>query len=257
VIAFLLRLYPARWRARYGDEFGALLAERPLGPFDVADVLLGALDAHLHLRGLGSWSDHRRGFPMSLRIGGLAAFAGGALILTGWVWSGVDPAESDAGVVLFLVGAVALLVGLAGLSAFQARTHPALVWAAFLLPAIGGVVMTLGGVGMAVLSDAPVVGGWVPWNFFIVGLFATIAGSLLFAFATYRTGALPRSGATALGVGSAVSLASILLAMGLVGEAGEAQPILMAGFLGFAVGWIVVGLQAIRIGRPVAAAGTA
>ena len=35
---FLVRLYPADWRARYGDEFEALLEERPLGPFDVADI---------------------------------------------------------------------------------------------------------------------------------------------------------------------------------------------------------------------------
>ena len=69
MIALLLRLYPARWRARYGDEFAAVLEERPLGPFDVADVLLGALDAHLHLRGLGAASQHAKGFAMSLRIG--------------------------------------------------------------------------------------------------------------------------------------------------------------------------------------------
>src|SRR3954469_3797983 len=79
LIALLLRLYPARWRARYGDEFAAVLEERPLGPFDVADVLLGALDAHLHLRGLGAVSEHRKGFAMSLRIGGYAAVAGGVL----------------------------------------------------------------------------------------------------------------------------------------------------------------------------------
>ena len=41
----LVRLYPASWRARYGEEFEALLEERPLGPFDVADVLLSAVDA--------------------------------------------------------------------------------------------------------------------------------------------------------------------------------------------------------------------
>ena len=86
MIALLIRLYPARWRARYGDEFEALLAERPLGPFDVADVALGALDAHLHLRGLGSWSEHRRGFPMSLRIGAWAAIVGGALLFSGLRW---------------------------------------------------------------------------------------------------------------------------------------------------------------------------
>src|SRR3954451_1440112 len=81
LIALLLRLYPARWRARYGDEFAAVLEERPLGPFDVADVVLGALDAHLHLRGLGAASEHQKGFAMSLRIGGYAAIAGGVLWL--------------------------------------------------------------------------------------------------------------------------------------------------------------------------------
>ena len=49
--SLLIRLYPARWRARYGDEFAAILEERPLGPFDVADILLGAFDAQLRLRG--------------------------------------------------------------------------------------------------------------------------------------------------------------------------------------------------------------
>ena len=79
MIALLLRLYPARWRARYGDEFAMVLGERPLGPFDVADVLLGALDAHLHLRGLGAASEGSKGFAVSLKIGGYAAIAGGLL----------------------------------------------------------------------------------------------------------------------------------------------------------------------------------
>lgn len=30
----LLRLYPATWRARYEEEFLAVLEERPLSPFD-------------------------------------------------------------------------------------------------------------------------------------------------------------------------------------------------------------------------------
>jgi hypothetical protein len=43
----LIRLYPRRWRERYGDELAALVAERPLGPHVVFDLLAGALDAHL------------------------------------------------------------------------------------------------------------------------------------------------------------------------------------------------------------------
>ena len=254
MIALLLRLYPARWRTRYGDEFGALLAERPLGPFDVADLLLGALDAHLHLRGLGSYSEHRKGLPMSLRLGGFAAMIGGALVLAGWVWSGLDPADSDPGIWVFMAGTIALLIGLAGLSAFQARTHPTLVWAAFLLPAAGGAVMTFGIIAMLVAPDQPIVGDISGWYFFMFGLLAIIAGSILFAVATYRTGALPRTGAAILGITSAVSLLSFIAGMGL---GGDPLPILIAGFLAFPIGWIVLGLQAISIDRPVIAAGAA
>ena len=44
---WLLRLYPTAWRARYGDEFAALLDDCPLTFFSLLDVLLGALDAHI------------------------------------------------------------------------------------------------------------------------------------------------------------------------------------------------------------------
>jgi hypothetical protein len=42
---WLLRLYPAAWRARYGEEFAALLDLAPLSLWTVLDILLGALDA--------------------------------------------------------------------------------------------------------------------------------------------------------------------------------------------------------------------
>ena len=46
-MTWLLRLYPARWRQRYGEEFRAVLAGQraSLGLF--FDVLGGAIDAHL------------------------------------------------------------------------------------------------------------------------------------------------------------------------------------------------------------------
>jgi len=47
-MTWLLQLYPARWRERYGEEFRAVLADQraSLGLF--FDVLGGAVDAHLH-----------------------------------------------------------------------------------------------------------------------------------------------------------------------------------------------------------------
>jgi hypothetical protein len=45
---WLLRLYPAPWRERYGEEFGAVLASQRASLGLVFDVLGGAIDAHLH-----------------------------------------------------------------------------------------------------------------------------------------------------------------------------------------------------------------
>lgn len=45
---WLLSLYPTQWRLRYGDEFASLLETTRLSPFVFLDVLLGAMDAHLH-----------------------------------------------------------------------------------------------------------------------------------------------------------------------------------------------------------------
>ena len=249
----LLRLYPARWRSRYGDEFEALLQERPLGPFDVADVLLGALDARLHLRGLGSSSEHRKGFAMSLRIGGIAAVVGGILWFSGLVWGALDPADEDPGILIGLLGSIALLVGMTGLSAFQARRHPALIWAAFALPAVGGALATLGLMVMAAVGDQPVAGVY-GWGLLIIGMLATIVGSLLFAIATYQTAALPRSGAVVLGIGAVVSFVSFIVGSG---QGGSSAWIIVAAFGAFALGWVVLGLQAIRLDRPEMAAAPA
>ena len=45
----LLRLYPRAWRERYGEELSAQLeSQRPLRIGVVADLVRGALNAHLH-----------------------------------------------------------------------------------------------------------------------------------------------------------------------------------------------------------------
>ena len=48
--SWLLWLYPAVWRERYGEEFLTLLADRGISTFsvlDILDVFYGALDARL------------------------------------------------------------------------------------------------------------------------------------------------------------------------------------------------------------------
>ena len=44
----LLALYPEGWRARYGDEFLALLEDRPPSLLERLDIVRGALDAHVN-----------------------------------------------------------------------------------------------------------------------------------------------------------------------------------------------------------------
>ena len=45
---WLLRLYPRAWRDRYEDEFAVLLEQCPLSLGDLFDIIVGAIDAHLH-----------------------------------------------------------------------------------------------------------------------------------------------------------------------------------------------------------------
>ena len=55
----LLRLYPRRWRERYGEEFELLLRATPPDPRTALDVVRGALDAHVRAarpRGLLRWA---------------------------------------------------------------------------------------------------------------------------------------------------------------------------------------------------------
>ncbi len=247
----LIRLYPTWWRTRYGDEFEALLAERPLGPFDVADVVLAALDARLHLRGPAAESRDRRGLPLSLRLGGAAAALGGLLWSTGLIVSFVaGEAWKVPGAMVLLIGSILLLVALIGLSAFQSRRHPALVWSGFALPAVGSVAAIVGMVLMATVGDQPVVAGLSPWAIWSLGMLGTVAGSILFAVATFRTGALSRSAAALLGIGSAAFLA--VIAVGFAGIVAEFAAAFGLALIAFSAGWIALGTDAIRRDRPAA-----
>jgi hypothetical protein len=237
--SILIRLYPARWRERYGDEFEVILEERPLGPFDVADIILGAIDARIRLRGRGTAPTHGRSLSMSLRIGGYAAVLGGATLATSILLGlglvvVVEPVVPG---VLLITGSALLLVALAGLSAFQARAHPILSWAAVAAAGVGMIVCIFGVVGMQVLGD-----GY--WDVFIVGIIGVLAGSTMFAIATFWTAALSR-GAAALIAASAVLTI-------IAGFGGDRLPpvLLILTATGFALGWLVLGIIAVRMDHP-------
>lgn len=253
----LVRLYPARWRARYGDEFETILDERPLGPFDVADIVLGAVDARLRLRGMrDAIASTTKGFPMSLRIGGLAAIAFGALVAVTMGGSiGILPPSLDPAfqLIFFSVASLLLLLAVVGLSATQARAHPRLIWGAVAIPAAGAVLTLVGLLGMTLFGDDAVVGDVSSWYFFIFGVIAAFLGSALFAIVTYRTGTLSRPGAALVAIGTVIPVAVVFIdAAGLGPVRGEAfdLPPAVATIACFSLGWVVLGLDALRDRRP-------
>lgn len=252
----LLRLYPASWRARYEDEFLAVLEERPLSPFDALDIVLGALDARMRPRSLGIDLAPRRNPPMNTRIAGLAAIVGGAMILialpAAWLL-GNAPEEVAASVqiVIFMTVEVALLVALIGLSAAQGRRRPVLTWSAVAVP-IGAVVVSLLGLaGMVVRGDEPLVAGVSSWYLWSFGLLGLIVGSVLFAAATAMVGVFSRPAAMTLLAGSVLVVLAVLpVGFGLFGTPTWIVAIAAGSVALFGAGWIWLGYAATRQ-RPV------
>ncbi len=60
---WLLCFYPSQWRQRYEAEFTALLEQSPMTVSVILDVVLGAIDAHLHFHVVEI--DENRRFTMS------------------------------------------------------------------------------------------------------------------------------------------------------------------------------------------------
>lgn len=245
----LLRLYPAAWRARYEEEFLAVLEERPLSPFDVIDIMLGALDARLRPRSLAIEMTPRRYQSVYPRISGYAAIAGGAVALL-MVAVGLlvpEPTNGALGIILYPVVAIALLVALLGLSAAQGRRLPALTWAAVAIPAAGLATSLVGQLGMAIQGDRAIIGELSGWHLWSIGIVCAIVGSILFAAATVFVGVLSRGAAITLLVGSlALGLIGLPVGMGMFDPAPSPAVIapLVAGGIAFCIGWIWLGVAA-------------
>jgi len=241
MIKLLLRLYPASWRARYGVEFAALLRERSLAPFDVADILFGAWDANLHFRGLGTGLVGGRGFRMSTRVGAYAA------LWTGILWVFVLMGYSA----LFLAGsAIALVLALSGLSYGHDDAHTVRAWAPVVVGTAGGATTFVG----ALLLQ---MNGWnnswaagYPFVVLLTGVTAVYVGSMLFAAAGVRSRRMGRRIGWLLVVASALGIASMaLIVLGsAIPEFALTGAITLLGIVSillFAVGWVGVGLDAL------------
>jgi hypothetical protein len=173
---------------------------------------------------------------MSLRIGGIAAILGAAVLASAWfLGSGMFVDNGPFAGFLLVLGLGLLLAAVAGLTAFQARIDPALSWAAFALLATGTIVALVAFVGAATL------GGEGYWNLGMLGLLTALFGTLLFATVTYQTAALSRGAALLLAAGAVIPF---------VGMVTSQAVFIVPALVCFLLGWFVLGVQAIRLDRP-------
>lgn len=250
MIGLLLAMYPAQWRRRYAEEFRAVLESRPLGPFDVADVLIGAIDARLAPRRLPGSAGIDGGPQMLLRIGGVGAIAGGFLWFGSLAAGSLLGGSDEVWILLGAVGTFGLLLALIGLSAFQAYRDPVLAWIGFAIPGIGALASVVGLVVMAFGpgEDPMVLGSISAWSVWVLGLMTTVVGSIFFAMATLRAQVFSRRAAYALGVSSALTL---VVGFGLVGgraDGAVGQALTAVALGSFAASWIALGVMALRRG---------
>jgi hypothetical protein len=182
---------------------------------------------------------------MSLRIGGIAAILGGALWAVGILIASETVVHFGRTVpaILFLAGTAAMLVALAGLSAFQARTHAVLSWVAFLVPAAGMITIVVS------FTDAL---GERSWNLFAVGMVMAWVGFILFAIVTYLTGVLPRTAAALVGVGitAPAAYAAVTAATGTDFGVFVVSVVAVATGACILLGWFALGVAAMRLDHP-------
>ena len=166
----LVRLYPRAWRARYGDEFAALIAERRPTLADRVDIVRGALDARLHPLHVVAGPEPQ---PWTHRIPGLLSLSAGLALSVGVVSiaSGArDEDWGDAGTLLGLAPML-MLIGLPGdyLAAYGRRIGLGL--AAFIASVIGANVL-----GWGVSGTVLAVAAWLTLICGVVAMAAIRAG---------------------------------------------------------------------------------
>ena len=190
---------------------------------------------------------------MSLRVGGFAAILGALTITVSWFGTlfGGLPFDGRVSTVLALVGLASLVVALTILSAFQARTMPILVWSAFALSAIGAIGYVLGGLGVVGVNEDDIptgsIGETVAQLGLAVGGPAAVVGFALFGVATVRSGVLSRTGGVLLALGPVLMAIAWFVAAGVDWNIGGL--VMLAAVACFMVGWIVLGIAAIRLDR--------
>lgn len=251
----LLRLYPREWRARYEEEYTVLLEQTRPSLLDIADVALGALDAHLRPQVAATGVATERRLFMNratfIQWSGMAAMAGSVLVLLGVIGSqlantyphnfGVEDVVTST---LVLVGAVLLLVGTIGFGFAYARRTGGLGQVGLFITLLGLISLTFGSVGGVMEKLGKELPNW--WYMIMLGLFGMFLGMALFGGAALRQRVLALYQISPSFVSGVVGVVVLLLSLGLTGaNEGAVGTILSLGFFASIVlslvGFFVVG----------------
>jgi hypothetical protein len=257
----LLKLYPKAWRARYEDEFIALLEQNTSTPFDPFDIILGAIDAHLRPQvSVDRVTSERRSFMNSIgfsRLSGLASMIGGALLVIGIMGMSIVSDDSypytfglaDVLMSLLILSSLLLMfAGLVGLYAKWGSRTGVLGRASLIVTALS--VLTILTAELMQLAE---ILGWFTvswWDILMLGLMVLFVGTSLFAIAGLRTRVLTTWTAAISILGGVGAVATMLISMfRLFGEyesmSNSTQIALGASMLVLALififGWVLIG----------------
>jgi hypothetical protein len=227
----LLRLYPRPWRERYGEEFEALLADRPPSIRHRIDIVRGAVDARFHPELINP--DH------VIDRWWLAPFAGFGLLVVALLIVLVSPERFDAygsyrdasAAALPWLGAVGLLlVGIARL--------------AWLLPPAPRWLRVVASVGLS----AGALWALAPWTGILaVTLFGATA---IVAIGAWRGHVLPGWLAATLVVSLSLPIGLFVATMVLPWYAlREAGVLVIAFWIDLVVVWPILALTLLRARR--------
>lgn len=234
--AALARLYPQSWRDRYGDEFEAMLEEQPTTVASVADVLLGAVDAHLTKD-----SPENRGWWIG-RLPGLLIAMGASVWAVAWGIreSHVSQDVTNVASMIAPIGEVAVGFGILTLpAAWTGASSRARLWNAgvallFIVAASVGHALHLVAIGT---TAAAVIERYLP------GMVALqLLGSAVWAISMLTR---VRSGSLAFTL--LAMLSCLLIGMGRIGYAPDYdQTDLGVMVVWWALAWLGVGVSLMR-----------
>jgi hypothetical protein len=245
-VSRLIALYPRTWRERYGDEFLALLSERPPDPLDRIDIVRGAIDARLHpqpdpqrspeplepLPYNGPWSIRRAGI-VSL-VGGFFWIATIGIAVNGPIMRDGLHVYRDVGaaIMTFLISVALLIVGL---------------WAAAAtLPSRSRVART----AALVAGLAGAVWAIAPWLLMFGAVMCL--GFAILAIEAARTARWRRSDAAILVAGITASVAVVIAAVNGINPPVAQPDVQFVALLMLAPLWFATAHALLRPAIPVA-----